>query len=132
MICAGRPMFSKDEIERILVVKLDHIGDLITALPALRRLRRHFPKCADSPSGQSAAAKSFLAGEDCASMNISSSRFSMRAPTKGERGLTQDDLAALERSGLRLIASIWLIDLRKQIETRHVLQSIPTRFRRGI
>ena len=30
-------------IERILVLKLDHLGDFIMALPALRAIRRHFP-----------------------------------------------------------------------------------------
>ena len=40
---AGHPLFRRDEIKRILVVKLDHIGDFITALPAIRRLKQHFP-----------------------------------------------------------------------------------------
>ena len=30
-------------IKRILVLKLDHLGDFIMALPALRAVRRHFP-----------------------------------------------------------------------------------------
>ena len=32
-----------ERIERILVLKLDHLGDFIMALPALRAIRRHFP-----------------------------------------------------------------------------------------
>src|SRR5258708_16448888 len=31
-------------IRKILVVKLDHIGDCIIAFPAIRRLQRHFPE----------------------------------------------------------------------------------------
>lgn len=30
-------------VERILVLKLDHLGDFIMGLPALRAIRRHFP-----------------------------------------------------------------------------------------
>lgn len=128
MICAGRPLFSKDEIQRILVVKLDHIGDLITALPALRRLRRHFPT-ARIHLLASAAAKSFLEGEDCVDEHIEFAFFHARSD-QGERGLTENDLAAL---GQRLAPYRFdlAIDMRKQIETRHVLQSIPTRFRAG-
>src|SRR5207302_5200801 len=40
----GRPLIDRDSIRKILVVKLDHIGDCITAIPAVRRLKRHFPK----------------------------------------------------------------------------------------
>jgi hypothetical protein len=63
-ICASRPLVGKDAIKRILAVKLDHIGDLITALPALRRLRRHFP-AARIDLLASGAAKAFLAGAEC-------------------------------------------------------------------
>ena len=31
------------DVERILVLKLDHLGDFIMGLPALRAIRRHFP-----------------------------------------------------------------------------------------
>ena len=36
-------LFRHDEIKRILVVKVDHIGDFITAIPAIRRLKQIFP-----------------------------------------------------------------------------------------
>jgi ADP-heptose:LPS heptosyltransferase/GT2 family glycosyltransferase len=45
-IHAGRPLYRRDAIRRILVTKLDHIGDCVTALPAVRRLHRHFPSAA--------------------------------------------------------------------------------------
>jgi ADP-heptose:LPS heptosyltransferase/GT2 family glycosyltransferase len=128
MICAGRPLFSQDEIQRILVVKLDHIGDLITALPALRRLRRHFPT-ARIHLLASAAAKSFLEGEDCVDEHIEFAFFHARSD-RGEKGLTENDLTALTRR-LAPYRFDLAIDMRKQIETRHVLQSIPARFRAG-
>ncbi|HEY1313540.1 MAG TPA: glycosyltransferase, partial [Steroidobacteraceae bacterium] len=43
-ICTGYPLFARSAIRRILVLKLDHIGDCITSLPAIRKLKRHFPK----------------------------------------------------------------------------------------
>ena len=64
LICAARPLFRMYEIQRILAVKLDHIGDLLTTLPALRRLRRHFP-AARICLLASGSARAFLAGEDC-------------------------------------------------------------------
>ena len=36
--CVGHPLYRSETIRRILVVKLDHIGDCITALPAIRKL----------------------------------------------------------------------------------------------
>ena len=32
------PLFERNQIRRILVVKLDHLGDVLLALPALRRM----------------------------------------------------------------------------------------------
>ncbi len=43
-VSPGAPLFHADEIKRILVVKLDHIGDFVTALPAIRRLKQLFPQ----------------------------------------------------------------------------------------
>ena len=43
LIYAGYPLFRREDISRILVLKLDHIGDFITAVPAINRLHEHFP-----------------------------------------------------------------------------------------
>jgi ADP-heptose:LPS heptosyltransferase len=43
MIRPGHPLAKREEIRRILLVKLDHIGDCITAFPAIRRLKEAFP-----------------------------------------------------------------------------------------
>src|SRR5205085_11197600 len=43
LLVTGRPTLSRDEIRKILVVKLDHIGDCIIAFPAVRRLKQAFP-----------------------------------------------------------------------------------------
>jgi O-antigen biosynthesis protein len=128
LICAGRPLFRMDEIQCILAVKLDHIGDLLTALPALRRLRRHFPTARICLLA-SASARAFLAGEDCVDELIEFDFFHARSGL-GEKGLTEDDLRAL---GERLTPYRFdlAIDLRKQVETRHVLKYVPARLRAG-
>ncbi len=40
---AGHPLLDRDPVQSILVVKVDHIGDFITSLPAIRRLKAAFP-----------------------------------------------------------------------------------------
>jgi len=42
-IACGHPVLANDKVKRILAVKLDHLGDCVTVLPALRRLKQHFP-----------------------------------------------------------------------------------------
>ena len=42
-LCVG-PTISREEINNILVVKLDHIGDCVIAMEAVRRLAVHFPE----------------------------------------------------------------------------------------
>jgi hypothetical protein len=42
--CArGLPLFDREAIRRVLVVKLDHIGDCIASLHAVRLLKQNFP-----------------------------------------------------------------------------------------
>ena len=45
-IFAGHPLFRHADIKRILAVKVDHIGDFLTAIPAIRRLKQLFPAAA--------------------------------------------------------------------------------------
>jgi ADP-heptose:LPS heptosyltransferase/GT2 family glycosyltransferase len=127
-ICASRPLFDKEAIRRILVVKLDHIGDLITALPAIRRLRHHFPM-ARIHLLASGAAKMLVDGENCIDELIEFEFFHARSG-QGQKGITEQDLLAL---GNRLAPYDFdlAMDLRKQLETRHVLKHVPSRFRAG-
>ncbi len=39
-----RPMIDSSKIRKILIVKLDHLGDVLVSLPAMRRLRELFPR----------------------------------------------------------------------------------------
>jgi ADP-heptose:LPS heptosyltransferase/GT2 family glycosyltransferase len=128
LICPARPLFRAEEIRHILAVKLDHIGDLITAIPALRRLRQHFPQARISLLASSAAC-SVLAGEDCVDEVIEFAYFHARSGL-GAKDVTEEELRAL---GERLASYRFdlAVDFRKQLETRHVLSYIPSRFRAG-
>ena len=127
-ILARRPLFHIGEIRRILAMKLDHIGDLLTAIPALRRLRQLFPR-ASIYLLSAGAAKSFLTNQDCVSEVIEFEFFHARSGL-GEKGVTEDDLRGLT-SRLAPYRFDLAIDLRKQVETRHILRYIPARFRAG-
>src|SRR6185437_4206129 len=44
LVYSSHPLFDPAEIRDILAIKLDHLGDFITAIPALRRLQELFPQ----------------------------------------------------------------------------------------
>ena len=52
VVYGGGPRLQRDEIRRILVVKVDHIGDFVTALPAIRRLKVELPGGRHPRAGQ--------------------------------------------------------------------------------
>ena len=47
VVHGGGALLDRGAIHRILVVKVDHIGDFVTALPAIRRLKESVPRCRD-------------------------------------------------------------------------------------
>ncbi len=127
-IYAGHPMFHRDEIKRILAVKLDHIGDFITALPAMRRLKAHFPTA--TLHVLAARGARFFAGmESCIDGFIEFEFFHARSGL-GQKELTADDYAAL-RARLVPYGFDLAIDLRKHDDTREVLRHVPARFLAG-
>ena len=108
-----------------MAVKLDHIGDLVTALPALRRLRMRFP-AARIYLLASAAAQAVLAGEDCVDELIGFEDFHARSDL-GQKGVCEEDLLALRKQLTPHQFDI-AVDLREQTETRHVLKYVPRSF----
>lgn len=44
VVSLAGPLFKRESIERILIVKLDHLGDCVGAIPAIRRLAQVFPQ----------------------------------------------------------------------------------------
>ena len=127
-IFAGHPLFRPDEIKHILVVKLDHIGDFITALPAIRRLKQHFP-LATIHLLAARGARAFAETEACIDGFIEFEFFHARSGL-GQKNLTEEDYAAL-RASLLPYGFDLAIDLRKHADTREALRHVPARFLAG-
>jgi ADP-heptose:LPS heptosyltransferase/GT2 family glycosyltransferase len=118
LLVPGRPVFDRETIGRILVVKLDHIGDCVTALPAVRRLAKYFP-AARIDVLSSKASKSIWALEPAVSDIIEFDFFHARSAL-GLVDRSEEDWQELHD---RLAPNGYdlAIDLRKHVETRPVL-----------
>ena len=124
----GHPLFEHAEIRRILVMKLDHIGDFITALPAIRRLKTVFPQASLSVlAGRAARAVTVL--EPAIDEFIEFEFFHARSQL-GEKDLTKEDFEAL-LTQLAPYRFDLAIDLRKHLSTRDVLRYTGARFLAG-
>lgn len=110
----------------LLVVKLDHAGDFVTALPAVRRLREAFPAsrltllCAPFMRDFAAATGLFDAvhGFDY-------------YPARGHPPASVPDAALAAVAALDLPAADIAIDLRHADDSRALLAALPVRFRVG-
>jgi ADP-heptose:LPS heptosyltransferase/GT2 family glycosyltransferase len=117
--CAARPVLKHGTVHRILIVKLDHIGDCVIAFPAIRRLKHHFPDAKlVALSGRSSRAVWALepAIEEVIEFDFFHARSSL-----GKIERTEEELCQL-RERLRPWNFDLAIDLRKHSETRHILQ----------
>ena len=125
---AGKPGRPRQEVRRILVVKLDHIGDFVVALPALRALRAHFPKAQLSLLAPPATAA--LAGLAPEVDEVIAFTFYERRSADGRSEVGEEALAALEAmlSPQRFDVAI---DLRMHPETRSVLRRTGAGFLAG-
>jgi ADP-heptose:LPS heptosyltransferase/GT2 family glycosyltransferase len=125
---AGHPLFRGDDIRRILVLKLDHIGDFIASAPALQRLRSHFPN-ADlyllAPP-----ANGVLASLVPGIKEVINFEFFFARSDLGQRELSEEDLVALKHR-LAPYRFDLAVDLRKQLETREVLRFTGARWLAG-
>ena len=128
MVYAGHPLFDHSRVQRILAVKLDHIGDFITALPALRRLKQRFPN-AELHVLVAKASLALAELEPCIDTAHEFTFFHTRSG-EGQRAVTEDELLEL-RAHLTPYAFDIAIDLRMQPETRRVLQYTGARFLAG-
>ncbi|MBG9388178.1 glycosyltransferase family 9 protein [Caenimonas aquaedulcis] len=118
-IFAGSPLFDAAAIRRILVVKLDHIGDFITSIPAIRKLHAAFPEASLTLLVAPAVAQLARSLEGVSEV-IEFSFFHARSGS-GMVPLTPEALDALRA---RLVARQFDLaaDLRKHPDTRHLLQ----------
>jgi ADP-heptose:LPS heptosyltransferase/GT2 family glycosyltransferase len=127
-VACGTPLFHKEEIERILVVKLDHIGDFVTALAPIRRLKKIFPN-AHLTVLAGPASKAFISLEPSIDEFIPFAFFHARSQL-GERELDKTEYDALAQQ-LRPRRFDLAVDLRKHPSTRDVLKYTGARFLAG-
>ena len=127
-VCAGHPLFDATDINRILVVKLDHIGDFVTALPAIRRLKQLFPHASITVLG-GGASRAFVSLEPAIDAFLEFDFFHARSQL-GERELTVADFEGLRHRLLPYRFDL-AVDLRKHLSTREVLRYTGARYCAG-
>ncbi len=127
-VTPGAPVFHAEDIERILVMKLDHIGDFITALPPIRRLKHLFPNASITVLA-GPASRAFASMESAIDEFIPFAFFHARSQL-GEIQLEQQDFIALQDQ-LRPYRFDLAVDLRKHTSTRDVLKYTGARFLAG-
>ena len=128
LLCAGYPVFRGESIRRILIVKLDHIGDCVVALPAVRRLKQHFPN-AKIHVLTGRASKPVWALEPAIDEVLEFDFFHAKSAS-GRLERTEQDWADL-RTRLTPYRFDLAVDLRKHWETRSVLQFTGARYLAG-
>jgi O-antigen biosynthesis protein len=127
-LVAGRPLIARDGVRRILVQKLDHIGDFLTALPAIQRLRQRFPKAEIHLLAPAASA--VLARLEPAIVNVIAFDFFHAVSQQGRREIDDEDWSALE-ARLKPYRFDIAVDLRKLGDTREALRYSGARLKAG-
>jgi ADP-heptose:LPS heptosyltransferase len=106
-------------VRRILALKLDHIGDFITAIPALTRLKERFPEA--ELSVLTARASLTLARMVPAIDRTIEFNFFHARSGLGKQKIAEEELRALEET-LHPCHFDIAVDLRRQPDTRYILQ----------
>ena len=125
---AAHPLFRRDTVKAILVVKLDHIGDFVTALPAIARLRLAFPAarlCLLAGPAVGALVETVKEIDEFIAFEFFHARSGL-----GPREVTPRQLADL-RDRLEPYRFDLAIDLRKQPDTRAILAQAGARLLAG-
>ena len=115
---AGHPLLDRASVKAILVVKVDHIGDFVTSLPAIRRLKAAFPGA--RLTALVAPASAAIASIEPAIDECIPFEFFFERSELGEKALTESELDALT-SRLAPYRFDIAVDLRKHLSTRHLL-----------
>jgi ADP-heptose:LPS heptosyltransferase/GT2 family glycosyltransferase len=124
----GGPLYPADEIHRVLVIKLDHVGDFVSALPSIRRLRRFFRNASITVLADPQLA-GLISLEQSIHEFIPFKFFHSRSEL-GERKVTRGEFIELG-SRLRPYRFDLAVDLRMQPSTREVLLHTGARFLAG-
>jgi len=118
IVFGGHPVMPRNEVRAILALKLDHIGDFVTAFPAFRRIKERFPAARLSVLASAASLK-LAALEPAIDETIEFSFFSEKS-SQGRVEISEHQWEALSRRLAEHQFDI-AIDLRKHPETRDLL-----------
>jgi len=118
VIVAGGPLMARNKVRRILVQKLDHVGDFITGLPAIQRLKQRFPQAEIHVLASSASAA--LARLEPAISSVIAFDFFHSVSQQGQLKIAEAEWAALA-ARLKPYRFDLAVDLRKHPDTRDVL-----------
>jgi lipopolysaccharide heptosyltransferase II len=116
---SGHPYFLKRDIKKILALKVDHIGDFMTAFAAFREIKRQFPDCQLTVLAAPEARQ--LADLEPAIDEIIPFAFFHTRSGLGQQNLEEGALEKLEAE-LAPQKFDLAIDLRKHPDTRHLLR----------
>jgi ADP-heptose:LPS heptosyltransferase/GT2 family glycosyltransferase len=120
VLSAGHPLFAGAKVQRILAVKLDHIGDFVTAFPAFRRLKRRFPGA--RLTVLAARTSTVLAAMEPAIDEVIEFDFFHARSGLGRRHSSEDEFADL-RANLEGRRFDLAVDLRMHPDTRPILRT---------
>lgn len=112
------PLIPSEQIRRILVLKLDHLGDVYLALPALRRLSELFPRARITALVGPWACS--LLEQEPAVAEVLTYEFFQAASSQHPNDLLGDE--AYLRDLLRSRNFDLAVDLRREPETREILR----------
>jgi ADP-heptose:LPS heptosyltransferase/GT2 family glycosyltransferase len=127
-IVTGRPLMARDKVRRILVQKLDHVGDFITGLPAIQRLKQRFPQAEIHVLASSASAA--LAHLEPAISSVIEFDFFHSISQQGMLEIGEAEWEALA-ARLKPFRFDLAVDMRKHIDTRDVLKHSGARLTAG-
>jgi O-antigen biosynthesis protein len=119
IVYSGHPILNRGDVRSILALKLDHIGDFVTAFPAFRRLKERFPHArlyvlASTPSARMARLEPSI--DEVIEFNFFHEKSSL-----GQMEVPEGTFTAL-RQRLAALTFDVAIDLRKHPDTRDLLR----------
>ncbi len=128
VIVTGGPLMAREKVRRILVQKLDHVGDFITGLPAIRRLKERFPQAEIHVLASSASAG--LARMEPAIASVIAFNFFHSVSQHGPLEIGEAEWEALA-GRLKPYGFDLAVDMRKHIDTRETLKRSGARLTAG-
>lgn len=128
ILTVGHPMIAHQDVKRILAIKVDHIGDFITAIPAFQHIKRQFPN-AELHVMAAKASLSLAKLEPSIDHMIEFNFFHARSE-KGARAMARKQLEELHERLAPLRFDV-AMDLRRHGDTRHILRHTGARWLAG-